>query len=287
MLEAVKKYLSLVKFSHTIFALPFAITGFFLGLRDCPCVNFNILILLVLCMVFARNAAMAFNRLIDKDYDSANPRTKNREIPQNRINLSHVKIFIFINIIFFITATYFINKLCFYLSPVALLIILGYSYTKRFSFLSHFILGLGLSLAPIGSYIAVCNHFNILGVLLSLSVLFWVSGFDIIYALQDIEFDKKSNLKSIPSVFGFYYSRIAALSSHIISMGFLIFFSILLSPQSYFLKIGILIFILLITMQHYKIRKQKKERINNLFFTYNGMASIIFGIMASIELYFF
>ncbi len=287
MLKSFKIYFSLVKFSHTIFALPFAIIGFFLGIHDCGHLNMQLLILIVLCMVLARNAAMAFNRLIDKDFDSANPRTRDREIPRNKISVKYVKIFILINSIFFCITTFFINKLCFYLSPVALITIFAYSYTKRFTFFSHLFLGLSLSLAPIGAYIAVCNQFSLLPIVLSLSVLFWVSGFDIIYALQDIDFDKKAKLKSFPSVFGFYYSKVFAILNHIVSIGFLIIFAIILNPQSYFYYIGLAIFIILILMQHYKIQKYKTEIINSLFFTYNGLASIIFGIMASIELYFF
>ena len=149
-------------------------------------------------MVFARNAAMGFNRYIDRKYDKKNARTSKREIPAGIINPISVLIFVIINIIGFIITTYFINELCFYLSPVAMLVVLGYSFTKRFTFLCHVVLGLGLSLAPIGAYLAVTGHFALYPVLYSFAVLFWVSGFDIFYALQDVEFDKSQNLKSIP-----------------------------------------------------------------------------------------
>lgn len=150
-----KQYLSLVKFSHTIFALPFALLGFFLAtLEVAQGVSWRLFLLVLLCMVFARSAAMAFNRYLDRDIDGVNPRTAQREIPAGIISPRAALIFVLINCLLFIITTWFINPLCFYLSPVALAVVLGYSYTKRFTFLCHFILGLGLSLAPIGAYLA-------------------------------------------------------------------------------------------------------------------------------------
>ncbi|HMP31628.1 MAG TPA: UbiA family prenyltransferase, partial [Saprospiraceae bacterium] len=155
----IQNYLSLIKFSHTIFALPFAIIGYFLGLLSKSFhFEINIFILVVLCMIFARSAAMAFNRYIDRDVDQLNPRSSNREIPSGIIKPKNALIFVIINCVLFILCTFFINDLCFYLSPVALLVILGYSLTKRFTFLCHIVLGLGLSLAPVGAYIAVTNE---------------------------------------------------------------------------------------------------------------------------------
>ena len=160
------------------------------------------MILVLLCMVFARSAAMAFNRWLDAEFDSVNPRTAVREIPAGIISKKNAMIFVIFNCVLFIITTYFINALCLVLSPVALFVILFYSYTKRFTPLCHLVLGLGLSLAPIGAYIAVTGKFAIVPVLFSLAVLFWVSGFDIIYALQDEEFDRINNLRSIPSLLG-------------------------------------------------------------------------------------
>ena len=153
-------------------------------------------------MVFARSAAMAFNRYLDRNFDAKNPRTAIREIPAGIISANSALSFTVISSFLFIITCYFINRICFFLSPVALLIVLGYSYTKRFTPLCHLILGLGLSLAPIGAYLAVTAHFSLLPVLFSLSVIFWVSGFDIIYALQDEEFDKSQKLFSIPAWLG-------------------------------------------------------------------------------------
>ena len=183
--------------------MPFAFIGFSLA------VNSNgqhfspkLFLLIILCMIFARNAAMGFNRFADKKYDTLNPRTASREIPSGIIDSRSAAVFVIINVVLFITTTYFINSLTLILSPVALIIILGYSLTKRITVLCHFILGLGLSLAPVGAYISVTGEFNFLPVIYSFIVLTWVSGFDIIYALQDDEFDRTNRLYSIPSRIG-------------------------------------------------------------------------------------
>ncbi|MEO5968053.1 MAG: UbiA-like polyprenyltransferase, partial [Ferruginibacter sp.] len=201
-MQNVKNYLSLVKFSHTIFAMPFALIGFFLGVKDLGNgSNSNLLIkfiLVILCMVFARSAAMAFNRYLDRKFDSLNPRTAVREIPAGIITAKNALLFTIINCVLFVAATFFINPLCFYLSPIALFIILFYSYTKRFTALCHLVLGLGLSLAPIGAYIAVTGEFAWVPLMFSFAVIFWVSGFDIIYSLQDVEFDADNKLHSLP-----------------------------------------------------------------------------------------
>lgn len=197
-----KNYLSLIKFSHTIFALPFAMIGFFLGTAQTAVgIDWKLFALVILCMVFARSAAMGFNRWADRDIDEKNPRTAVREIPAGIISPQNALFFVIVNCLLFIATTYFINWLCFYLSPIALLVVLGYSYTKRFTALCHFVLGIGLALAPIGAYIAVTGEFAILPLIYSFIVLFWVAGFDIIYALQDEGFDRSLGLNSIPSSF--------------------------------------------------------------------------------------
>src|SRR5450432_748254 len=227
-MSKVKNYLSLIKFSHTIFAMPFALIGFSLGLgyvdtttiyplkslNKTGWLNYGTLkdpdikliglkfILVILCMVFARSAAMAFNRYLDRQFDAKNLRTAVREIPAGVISPKNALLFTLVSCALFITTCFFINRLCFYLSPVALAVVLGYSCTKRFTPLCHLILGLGLSLAPIGAYLAVTGGFHWLPILFSLTVLFWVSGFDIIYALQDEEFDKSQKQYSIPGWLG-------------------------------------------------------------------------------------
>ncbi|NSW93731.1 MAG: UbiA family prenyltransferase, partial [Bacteroidales bacterium] len=193
-----KDYLSLVKFSHTVFAMPFAFTGFALGVTvGGKSFSWQILVLVVLCMIFARNAAMGFNRIADRYYDALNPRTSSREIPSGKIDVRSATFFVVINSILFIVSAGLINRLTLILSPVALAIILGYSLTKRFTLLCHFILGLGLSLAPVGAYISVTGKFHTLPVLFSLLVISWVSGFDIIYSLQDDQFGRENRLMSI------------------------------------------------------------------------------------------
>src|SRR5437762_10778063 len=194
-----KKYFSLIKFSHTVFALPFAMIGYFLAVwQQGYGFSWKTFLLVLSCMVCARSAAMAFNRVADLKFDRENPRTAQREIPAGIITKNAALIFVITCCGGFILSAYFINRLCFRLSPVALAVVLGYSYTKRFTHLSHFFLGLGLALAPIGAYLAVTGKFHVLPILLGLAVLFWVSGFDIIYALQDEEFDRDQKLFSIP-----------------------------------------------------------------------------------------
>ena len=278
-----KKYFSLIKFSHTVFAMPFAFIGFFLASKTYD-FEWITLIYVILCMIFARSSAMAFNRYIDRKIDSQNVRTANvREIPNGSISPNNALIFVILNSILFITITYFINSLCFALSPVALLIILGYSYTKRFTSLCHIILGLGLALAPIGAYLAVSGEFNITPILFSLAVLFWVSGFDIIYSLQDERFDKSQKLHSFPVLLG---GKKALNLSKILHL-----FVILILSQipNYFnfgniYWIGFIIFSALLIYQHTLVKYNDLSKVNLAFFTLNGFASIIFGTIIIIEL---
>ncbi len=282
----ISKYLSLVKFSHTIFAMPFALIGFFLALhtKDLS-FDWKILLYVVLCMIFARNAAMSFNRYIDRKIDVINPRTSNREIPNGLINANSALIFVIINSILFIITTYFINQLTLFLSPVALLVILGYSFTKRFTSLCHFILGLGLSLAPIGAYISVTGEFSLLPIFFSFIVLFWVSGFDIVYSLQDENFDNNQKLHSIPGFLGRKNAMILSIFLHIISALIIIFIGYYWSFDLLY-WIGAIIFIGLLFFQHIIIKPTDLSRINAAFFTTNGIASLIFSVFVIADLYF-
>ncbi len=282
--KKVKKYLSLVKFSHTIFAMPFALIGYFLALHQTESeFEWKLFLFVILCMVFARNAAMAFNRFIDREIDIKNPRTAIREIPAGIIKAKSALLFVIINSILFFVTTYFINTLTFRLSPVALLIILGYSLTKKFTALCHLILGLGLSLAPIGAYLAVTGEFALLPVLYSFVVLLWVSGFDIIYALQDLDFDKEEELKSFPVFFGKKGALSASTLLHIFTALIVVF-------AGYFGQFGILywigsfIFIGLLFYQHTLVKPNDLSRVNLAFFTTNGIASIIFAAFTVTEL---
>ncbi len=285
-LHTVKNYLSLIKFSHTIFALPFAIIGYFLGINHSS-KPFDYLLLLKVfaCMVFARNAAMAFNRYADKEIDKNNPRTFAREIPMGILSEKAVLFFVIVNAILFIVTTYFINNICFYLSPIALLIILGYSLSKRFTALCHLILGLGLALAPIGAYLAVTSKFNLTPILFSITVLFWVSGFDIIYALQDEDFDKQNQLNSIPAKIGKANALSLSKTLHAISSLIIIYIGIY-GKFHYPYWIGVLLFIGLIINQHRIVKPNDLSRVNLAFFTSNGIASLAFGILVIYDILF-
>jgi len=282
---AVSNYLSLVKFSHTVFALPFALLGYFLAVKKTEA-NFDwkILGLIVLCMVFARSAAMAFNRLIDLDVDKDNPRTAIREIPSGIISKGSALVFVVANSLLFITATFFINRLCFYLSPVALLVILGYSFTKRFTFLCHLILGLGLSLAPIGAWLAVTGAFSLLPILFSFAVLFWVSGFDIIYSLQDEAFDKSKGLYSIPAALGTNKALLLSSVFHFFSASFILAAGII-SHSGIYYWIATIVFTGLLLYQHSLVKQNDLSKVNLAFFTTNGIASIVFAALAIADLY--
>lgn len=285
MLSTLKNYLSLVKFSHTIFALPFALIGFFLALTSHK-LNFsiNLLLLILICMISARNAAMAFNRYIDHKFDALNPRTALREIPSGIIKPQNALYFVFINAIIFIGATWFINKLCFYLSPVALGVILGYSLTKRFTALCHIILGIGLALAPIGSYIAVTGQFDILPLLFSFTVLTWVSGFDIIYALQDEDFDRSQQLHSIPVLLGKKGALRLSEILHLLSFIFL-FIAGWFGKFGYLYWIGVSAFSLLLVYQHSIVKPNDLSRVNLAFFTTNGIGSVVLAICVIADLF--
>ncbi len=278
-----KKYLSMVKFTHTIFAMPFALTGFFLGFAETNEFDPLILLLVVLCMVFARNAAMGFNRWADRDIDADNKRTKVREIPAGVIKARQALIFVIVNCVLFIATTWFINSLCFYLSPVALLVILGYSLTKRFTALCHLVLGLGLSLAPVGAYIAVTGYFNFAPILLGVAVLTWVSGFDIIYALQDEDFDKAHDLHSIPAFLGKNRAMLVSSFLHVLTAATLATFIYLIGGQ-YLAWVAAGVFICLLVYQHLIVKPNDLSRINLAFFTTNGVASMVFGVLVILEI---
>ena len=281
-----KNYLSLIKFSHTIFALPFALIGFFLAIQTTTSIpNWITLVYVVLCMIFARSAAMAFNRYIDRKIDAANPRTATiREIPNGTIRPQFALLFVIINCILFVLTTYFINPLCFYLSPIALVVVLGYSLTKRYTALCHLVLGLGLSLAPIGAYLAVTGKFNWLPLFFSFAVLFWVSGFDIIYALQDEEFDKNQKLHSIPVLMGKKNALLLSNFLHLLTAIFIIVAGYY-AHLGLFYWIGVAIFIFLLGYQHFLVKPNDISKVNMAFFTTNGIASVVFAIFVLLDLY--
>jgi len=284
-MRSLSNYSKLVKFEHTIFAIPFALIGFFFALEKSDAtISFKLLGLVLLCMVFARNAAMGFNRYLDRKFDKLNPRTAVREIPAGVLSPKSVLFFVIINAALFIVATWFINSLCFYLAPVALFVILFYSYTKRFTPLCHFALSLGLAIAPVGAYLAVAGEFDWLPVVLGFTVLFWVSGFDIIYALQDEEFDKELKLKSIPTLLG--KKRASNLSKliHFFAAASIITVAIL-TPANWLHLIGSVVFIALLFYQHTLVKYNDLSKVNIAFFTANGIASVIYGLFVIVGLF--
>ena len=285
-MSVTKKYLSLIKFSHTIFAMPFAMIGFFLGVVQHSAFSIQhsafsvqrlaiLLLLVLLCMVFARSAAMAFNRYLDRAFDAKNPRTVIREIPAGLLKAHSVLLFTIINSLLFIACTYFINPICFYLSPVALLVVLGYSYTKRFTPLCHLVLGVGLSLAPVGAYLAVTGRFDMIPILFSFAVIFWVSGFDIIYALQDEEFDKSEGLYSIPSWLGKTKALRVSEVLHLLSAACVIAAGFL-GNFGWLYWTGTAIFCGMLIYQHSIVKPHDLRRVNLAFMTANGIASVVF-----------
>ena len=293
-MSGVKNYLSLVKFSHTIFAMPFAFIGFVLGLQYVHSNNipmehgFLKLFLVLVCMVAARSTAMAFNRYLDRHFDKLNPRTAIREIPAGIIKAEKAFIFIVVNAVIFVAATFFINDICFYLSPVALFVILFYSYTKRFTYLCHLVLGVGLSLAPIGAYLAVTGSFALLPLLFSFAVVFWVSGFDIIYALQDIDFDKSQSLYSMPSYWGLQKALNIARILHFFSASFIVAACFVGAFHFIYLG-GLVVFVGMLLYQHSIVKPHDLSKVNIAFMTANGIASIVFSVfvIADVIVYHF
>jgi 4-hydroxybenzoate polyprenyltransferase len=271
-----KKYLSLVTFTHTIFAMPFAFIGFFLAVTTTDHkFEWQKLAMMLLCMVFARNSAMAFNRYLDRNIDAKNPRTKQRDIPAGRISPAAALTFTLVNCGLFILITWFINPLCFYLSPIALLVVLGYSATKRFTALCHMVLGLGLSLAPIGAYLVVTGAFALTPVFFSLSVLCWVSGFDIIYALQDEDFDRDQKLHSIPAWLGKVNALRLSSILHVFS-AFFVLMPVFYTNVGVLYYIGIVFFCAMLIYQHTLVKPNDLSRVTFAFMTTNGIASVVF-----------
>ena len=275
-LASIKDYLSLVKFSHTVFAMPFALIGFSLATsRADGHFSLKLLLLIILCMIFARNSAMGFNRLADRRFDALNPRTSSREIPSGKINTKAAGLFVIINVILFVITTGFINRLTLILAPVALIVILGYSLTKRITVLCHFVLGLGLSLAPVGAYLSVTGKFDPIPIIYSFIVLTWVSGFDIIYALQDDEFDRINKLFSVPSLTGRKKAIAISIIVHLITFLLVIVAGIIGNSGNLYWT-GAVIFSLMLIYQHLIIKPQDISRVNLAFATTNGFASIIY-----------
>jgi len=265
-------YLRLIKFSHSVFALPFAFTGALIAAKGIP--EIHQIFWIMVAMVGARSGAMGMNRIIDKKIDALNPRTKDRELPKGIIKTWEALAFTFFAFVIFEIAAYKLNPLCFKLSPIALFVVTIYPYTKRFTWLSHIILGFALSIAPVGAWIAVKGTFDLEILLLSFAVLFWVAGFDVFYALQDIDFDRAYGLYSIPSKFGInasiWFARLFHLTTVILLLSLIPIFNL-----GGFYLAGIMIATALLIYEHYLIKPTDLSKIDKAFFNMNGYISII------------
>jgi 4-hydroxybenzoate polyprenyltransferase len=283
--QTIQKYFSLVKFSHTLFALPFALIGFSLAIHSGQALfTWSKFLLVLACMVLARSAAMAFNRYIDRHFDAKNPRTAVREIPAGAIRPAAARNMVLICSAGFVCCTYFINPLCFYLSPVALLVILGYSLTKRFTPLCHLVLGVGLALAPIGAYIALTEKFAILPLIFSVLVLLWVTGFDIIYALQDDEFDRSQNLKSIPVFLGRKKALLLSRTLHLFA-AVMVLLGYWMGSFGWMYLVGASLFIALLIYQHTLVKPHDLSKVTLAFGTTNGIASVVFCVFVCADIF--
>jgi 4-hydroxybenzoate polyprenyltransferase len=269
--KGARRFLSLVTFSHTIFALPFALLATVLAAGGVP--SPRTLFGILAAMVGARSAAMAFNRIVDRDLDAENPRTARREIPAGAVSVTAAAMFCALSVAVFVAAAWFLNPLCLALSPLALAIILGYSFTKRLSALSHLVLGLSLALAPVGAWIAVTGRFAATPVVLGLSVLFWVAGFDVIYSLQDEAFDRGHGLFSLPARLGARRALDLSTIFHAVSLALLYGVFVLAGGGPLF-GIGVALAGVFLVRQHALVSEKDLSRVNGAFFTANGWLSV-------------
>ncbi|AXX91137.1 4-hydroxybenzoate polyprenyltransferase [Malaciobacter molluscorum LMG 25693] len=277
--ELLNDFSELVMFKHSVFSLPFIFIAMVVGAKGW--FGFKLLILGILAALTARNFAMAVNRYLDRDIDALNPRTVNRPNVDGRISPSQMLAFISLNAIGFVIVAYFVNDLAFKISIPILIVIGSYSYFKRFSFLAHLILGISLGLAPIAGVVAVTETIPLWTVLLSIGVMFWVAGFDLLYSLQDIDVDKKLGLHSIPSKFGAKNTMNISKVFHLLTVIFWLLF-VIQSGGSIFAYIAVMISALMLAYEHYLVNKDFRK-IDRAFFTVNGYLGIVFFILIVID----
>ncbi|WP_041644458.1 menaquinone biosynthesis prenyltransferase MqnP [Aliarcobacter butzleri] len=283
LMKKLNDFSELVMFQHSIFALPFIFIAMVVAANGW--FGFKLLILGVLAAVTARNFAMGFNRYMDRDIDALNPRTVNRPNVDGRISANAMFIFVVVNALLFIVVAYFVNDLAFILSLPILIIIGSYSYFKRFSYLAHIILGISLALAPIAGVVAVSENIPLWVIFLSIGVMFWVAGFDLLYSLQDIEVDKKLGLHSVPSVFGVEKTMLFSKVFHALTVIFWLLF-VIYSSSSYFAYLAVIISALMLSYEHYLVNKDFKK-IDRAFFTVNGYLGIVFFLLIVLDNIFF
>ena len=283
LIKKLNDFNELVMFKHSIFSLPFIFIAMVVAANGW--FGFKLFVLGVLAALTARNFAMGFNRFMDRDIDALNPRTINRPNVDGRISASSMFIFVLLNALGFIFVAYFVNDLALYLSIPILIVIGSYSYFKRFSYLAHVILGISLGLAPIAGVVAVSETIPFWAVLLSLGVMFWVAGFDLLYSLQDIEVDKKLGLHSIPSKFGVEKTMKISKVFHLLTVIFWLLF-VMASGSSYFAYLAVILSSLMLSYEHYLVNKDFKK-IDKAFFTVNGYLGIIFFVLIVLDNIFF
>ncbi|MFN3739614.1 MAG: UbiA-like polyprenyltransferase [Thermodesulfovibrionales bacterium] len=271
-LERIVTYLRMIKFSHSVFALPFALTSAFIASKGFP--ELERFFWIIVAMVSARTAAMGLNRIIDRHIDKLNPRTSMREIPSGKVSLIEAILFVSVAIVIFIYSSWRLNPLCFKLSFVALGAIFLYSYTKRFTSLSHLFLGITISAAPIGAWIAIIGTFDLRIISLGLSVAFWIAGFDILYALQDIDFDRRYGLYSVPARFGVKRAIGISRLFHVISWSLLFMTGILFKLNIWFF-VGVFLAGVILFYEHRLVKPDDLRRLNIAFFNMNGYLSIV------------
>lgn len=267
--------LEMIKFEHTIFALPFALISVLLASRSLPhgLPTISTLIWILIAMVGARSAAMAFNRIADADIDKDNPRTAKRHIPAGILSRGQVWAFLAVSVALFELAAWKLNFLCFALSPIALACILGYSYTKRFTSLCHLFLGFAIGLAPVGAWLAVTGQWNIVPLLLGVTVMLWIGGFDIIYALQDYEFDRQTALFSLPKKLGKANALLISRLMHALMLGLLVVIGLLYGLHLVYF-IGVAVVAALIVYEQSLVKPDDLRRVDMAFFTLNGWVSV-------------
>lgn len=283
LIQKLNDFNELVMFKHSIFSLPFIFIAMVVSARGW--FGFKLLILGILAALTARNFAMGFNRFMDRDIDALNPRTINRPNVDGRLNATQILIFTILNALGFILVAYFVNDLALTLALPILFIIGSYSYFKRFSYLAHIILGISLALAPIAGVVAVSETIPFWAVLLSIGVMFWVAGFDLLYSLQDIDVDKKLGLHSIPSKFGAQKTMLISKVFHVLTVLFWLLFAIT-SDSSYFAFIAVIVSAIMLSYEHYLVNKDFRK-IDKAFFTVNGYLGIIFFILIILDNIFF
>ena len=273
-LDRVVTFGRMIKFSHSIFALPFALAGFALATRR-QGFDPEALLWVIVAMVGARSAAMGFNRWIDADIDAKNPRTAKREIPAGALSRPQVMAFTLLSSAVLVLAAWRLNPLCLKLSPLALAIVFGYSWTKRFTMLSHFVLGLSLAIAPVGAWLAVRGQFELTPIPIGIAVLFWVGGFDILYSCQDVDFDRRESLHSIPARLGVPLSLMLARLAHVLAIASLALVA-MVEPLHWVYFLGLTLIAGLFMYEHSLVRADDLSKIDAAFFTVNGWIGVLY-----------